>query len=128
MPVRSLFCLVVEEVGDNNGCVVNNLLFSHPSHTRFLHKNIHSVRGGELILGKVHCLLVVDKLPKTVRGNDQKSVSVGVELAFGELGVRNDPSRVGNGITEGSGWRKVGIRVGIQRGGMIPPKGIDKTR
>jgi hypothetical protein len=89
-----LGCFVIEQISHNDCCVINHLLFVHPPLARFLDKSVNSIYRSFLCFDHVDCLLIVDKLPKTIGCHDNEFVCGGIQLTFGEFGFRDDTSRM----------------------------------
>lgn len=91
---------VVEQICNNNCCVVNNLFFVHPPLACLLYQCINCVYWSFFSLDHIYSLLVVNKLPESIRGNHKELVCCGVEFKFGKFGVGDNSSRVCNDVSK----------------------------
>mmetsp|Transcript_3816 Transcript_3816/g.7228 ORF Transcript_3816/g.7228 Transcript_3816/m.7228 type:complete len:311 (-) Transcript_3816:343-1275(-) len=97
-----LRCLVVEQMGNDDSCVVNYLLFLHPPGIGLLHKAIHCFRRSRSGEKKIDGLIVINKFPKPIRCDNDDSVRRGVQLFLSEFWIRNDTSGMGDRIPKRS--------------------------
>lgn len=77
--------LVSKEVCHNDRRVINNLLLLHPPCTGFGHACINSLCRSELTFDHFNSLLIVDELPKSICGNNEEFVCLGVEFVLTEF-------------------------------------------
>jgi len=94
--------LVVEQMCDDDCCVIDDLLFPHPPHTGLLYEHIDRLAWSHCCFGDFNRLLVVNKLPKTVRGHNDELVRVGIKNALREFGVRDDTGGMRDSIPKRS--------------------------
>lgn len=107
----SLLGFIIEQVCNNNGCVINHLFFPHPPHTGFFYHDIYCLGGPLLCLGHLYGFVIFNKFPKSIRGNDQEFISNRVKFTLGEFWFRWYTRSMCNGISKGSRCDSVtGIR------------------
>mmetsp|Transcript_7954 Transcript_7954/g.16128 ORF Transcript_7954/g.16128 Transcript_7954/m.16128 type:complete len:302 (+) Transcript_7954:608-1513(+) len=93
-------------MSDNNGSIINYLLFLHPPCIGLLHKAINRLGGTRGGFKKFYGFIILHKFPKSISGNDNNSVCGGVELFLGEFRVGNNTSGMCDSISEGTGHSK----------------------
>lgn len=114
--------LVTKQVGNNDGCVINHLLFLHPTLTGLLHEDVNGICRCIFSLGHLDCILIVYKLPQSVCGNHKKPVRLRIEFPFGKLGIGNDTGSVRNGVTKRP--RQIEKEKNERQSTLIPEKAL----